>query len=150
MFSKLDEAILTYAGALLQRGFKEKAWDGYVGNGYAERVFTLDHVILKAVYDRGLMYLEIGCTHHPERMVEASRFRDLMEPPPQGRWNLGMGAAAFLDANWEQVYDLLRPSNCMQTCLKIEALQRSHGGAEYSLPQEQLQPPGCASRRSLT
>ena len=130
MLSKLDEAISKYASVLLQRGFAATAHDENVGYGYAERVFVLDHVLLKAVYERGLTYLEVGCAQDPGRLVEASGFRDLIDPPAQGRWNLGIGAAAFLDAHWERVYDLLRPLNWMQTREKIEALQRPLGSAD--------------------
>jgi hypothetical protein len=130
MLSKLDEAISKYASVLLRRGFAATAQDENVGYGYAERVFVLDHVLLKAIYLRGLTYLELGCSREPGRLVEASGFRDLMDPPAQGRWNLGMGAAAFLNAHWERVYDLLRPSNWMQTRQKIEALQRPPGSAD--------------------
>jgi hypothetical protein len=85
---------------------------------------VLDHVIVKATYERGLAYLEIGCALQPERLVDASGFRDLIDPPAQGRWNLGMGAAAFIDAHWERVYDLLRPSNWVQTHQQIAAFRQ--------------------------
>src|SRR5258706_4786066 len=90
MLSKLDEAISKYASVLLQRGFAATAQDENVGYGYAERVFVLDHVLLKAIYERGLTYIEVGCSLHPERLIEASGFRDLIDPPAQGRWNLGI------------------------------------------------------------
>jgi hypothetical protein len=125
----LDEAVSKYASDLLKRGFTETAHDENAGYGYAERSFVLDHVLLKAVYERGLTYLEVGCSLHPERLVEASGFRDLIDPPAQGRWNLGMGAAAFLNAHWERVYDLLRPSNWMQTRDEIEAFHTARSGA---------------------
>src|SRR5438552_8844990 len=127
MLSDLDDAISKYASVLLRRGFAATAQYENVTQGWAERKYVLDHVLLRAVYERGLTYLEVGCALHPERLVEASGFRDLIDPPARGRWNLGMAAAAFLDANWERVYDLLRPSNWSQTRQKIETLQRPPG-----------------------
>lgn len=127
MLSKLDEAISKHASVLLARGFTATAQHENVTQGWAERTYVLDHVVLRAVYEKGLTYLEIGCSLDSDRLVEASGFRDLIDPPAQGRWNLGMGAAAFLDAHWQRVYDLLRPSNWMQTRQRIEALHRPPG-----------------------
>lgn len=124
MLSQLDDAISKHASILLQRGFVETTQGENVGYGYAERTYVLDHVMLKAIYERGLTFLEVGCALHPERLVEASGFRDLIDPPAQGRWNLGMGAASFLDAEWERIYELLSPPNWMNTRHAIEALRR--------------------------
>jgi hypothetical protein len=124
MLSKLDEAISKYASVLLNRGFAPTSQAENLGYGYAERTYVLDHVLVRAIYERGLTYLEVGCAIQPGRLVEASGFRDLIDPPAQGRWNLGIGAAAFLDAHWDRVYDLVRPPNWMQTRQAIEALHR--------------------------
>src|SRR3954469_1071756 len=115
MLSDLDAAISKHVSVFLARGFSATTHYENATQGWAERRYVLDHVLLRAVYERGLTYLEVGCAQHPERLVEASGFRDLIDPPAQGRWNLGMAAASFLDAHWERVYDLLQPSNWMQT-----------------------------------
>jgi hypothetical protein len=129
MLSQLDDAISKYARDLLRRGFTEISHVEYAGPGYAERVYALDHVLVKAVYERGLTYLEVGCASQPERRIAASAFRDLLDPPAQGRWNMGMAAAEFLNAHWDQVYDLVRPSNWSHTLRRIESPNRPSGGA---------------------
>jgi hypothetical protein len=122
MLSQLDQAIARYARGLLRRGFTGSAPSEDVRYGHAERLYVLDHVLLKAVYERGLMYLEVGCASQPDRMIEASRFRDLLDPPAQGHWNLGMAAAEFLNSRWEQVRELVTPSKWPET------LRRMQGG----------------------
>ncbi|HYE63918.1 MAG TPA: hypothetical protein VD997_18150 [Phycisphaerales bacterium] len=124
-FAPLDRAISTYTTALLKRGFAPVSQFEDMDRGYAERTYMLDHIVLKAIYERGLAYLEIGCSDEPDRMVEASGFRDLLDPPAQGHWSLGMGgAAAFIDAHWDTVYDLLRPSNWPQARARILGFRR--------------------------
>jgi hypothetical protein len=123
MLSELDQAIAQYADGLMRRGFTEAAHSQSVRYGHAERLYVLDHVLLKAVYERGLMYLEVGCASQPDRMIEASRVRDLLEPPAQGHWNLGMAAAEFLNSRWEQVRELVTPSKWPQTLRSIEGAE---------------------------
>lgn len=121
---QLDKAILDYLSILLERGFTQTSAFENAGYGYAERAYTMDHIMLKATCERGLCGFELGCVNHPEQLIDGSSFRDLLDPPNEGRWNLGMGAAAFINEHWTQIYEMLKPINWPTTLQRIEAIRR--------------------------
>jgi len=121
---ELDKAISDHLSVLLRRGFTKSGASENVGYGYAERTYAMDHIVLKANYERGLSSFELGCANHPDRLADGSSFRDLLDPPSLGRWNLGMAAAAFVNEHWTEIYEMLRPLNWPTTLLRIEAFHR--------------------------
>jgi hypothetical protein len=121
---QLDKAISDHLGILLGRGFIETGACENAGYGYAERTYPMNHVVLKASCERGLSWFELGCADHPDRLADGSSIRDLLDPPTLGRWNLGMGAAAFVNERWGEVYELLKPFNWPTALLHIEAFAR--------------------------
>ena len=123
---ELDQLISGHLGLLLRRGFTETGASENAGYGYTERIYAFDHVALKASYERGLSGFELGCADHADEWIGGSSIRDLLDPPNLGHWNLGMGAAAFVHEHWDQVYEMLKPSNWPTTLRRVDEFARRH------------------------
>jgi hypothetical protein len=95
---------------------------------YAAREFVCGSVLLRATNEFGLMDLELGAVESSSSLRSASSFRDILDPPALGQWNLGMGGGAkFVDERWEEVMALLAPGVWPTTVQRINEFSRHAG-----------------------
>ena len=123
MLPSLDSAIGEQLSALIER----RGWRALsVNNGvrYADRDYVCGHVLLRVRNELGLIDLEVGSVESEESLRSASSFRDLLDPPPSGRWNLSLGAGWFIDENWDTVCAMVSSQNWRETVGQIDDWQR--------------------------
>jgi len=121
---KLDAAISEYLVSLIaKRGWVPAGFCEDRG-GFAVRRYICGEVAIKVEYERGLIDLSVGSTRAPESLRSASSIRDLLDPPKSGHWNLGLGAATFVDEHWNDIVQLMSPDRWQSTIRSIDDLYR--------------------------
>ncbi|MBA4019435.1 MAG: hypothetical protein C0483_19900 [Pirellula sp.] len=127
--TKLDAAIDENLTSLITN----RGWvpSGFCENpsGYAVRRYTAGDVSIEVEYERGLIDFSVGSIRSRESLRSASFIRDLLDPPRSGRWNLGLGAAIFVDERWDDIVNLMSPDHWHATIRRIDDLYRASKGA---------------------
>jgi hypothetical protein len=130
MLQQLNAAIARYVHEVAERrGWQEFESKQYSNFG-ASRDYHAGNLHLRVMNDRGLVDLEVGAVSQPRSLRSASFYRDLLDPPALGVWNLGIGdQTKFVDDKWDVLQEMLAPDSWQATLDQIDTVSRRSGGA---------------------
>jgi len=101
MIDKLNQVIADSIQSPADR-LQWKVIDSDASSTSASRDYVAGNVFIRVVNDRGRLAMELGPAHNKGRLRSVYLFKDLLEPPSQGRWNLSIQQQCdFIETHWE-------------------------------------------------
>jgi hypothetical protein len=125
MLEKLYAFIEQHVQAVADRRHWQKFRSEEFGGQGGICDYLAGNLLLRIVNERGLIDLEIGAAAIPSSLRSASFYRDLLDPPAEGRWNMGVGdETKFVDKYWDDLQRMLAPDEWQVTIEKVDATCR--------------------------
>ncbi len=124
MYRELDTSIEHHANPIIQKRKLQHIHSENL-NLWAYREYKADNLLFRIATDRGLISVEITPASNPSLFRGLSAYRDLLDPPDQGRWNLSVtDSIQFLDEHWDEFQQILSPGLCEQTIKNVDTAAR--------------------------
>jgi hypothetical protein len=122
VIEKLDQVIANSIQPLANR-FHWKVIDSEVSDRIASRDYIAGNLFIRVLNHLGLLAMELGSAHNKGQLRSVSLFKDLLEPPWQGHWNLSIQQQCeFVEKHWEWLQNNLDRKHASQTIQRIDNL----------------------------
>jgi hypothetical protein len=120
MIEQLDKVITTYVLPLVQR-HQWKMVASHSSSRGAVRDYAAGNLYIRISLDRGLFDIEVGPVHSNNDLRNVSFFKDLIEPPMNGRWNLSIEQQCdFIEKHWHWLNESLSNDKAAQTIRALD------------------------------